>query len=71
MKKLLLLFLLVPCIGFCQNQDAVFIKKMSDDILINGKAYEWLHHLTKKIGNRLTASSAFYKAIDWVKLPCK
>jgi len=67
MKKLLLLFLLVPCIGFCQNQDAVFIKKMSDDILINGKAYEWLHHLTKKIGNRLTASSPFYKAIDWGK----
>jgi hypothetical protein len=40
---------------------------MSDDILLNGKAYEWLHHLTKKIGNRLTASSAFYKAIDWGK----
>ncbi len=67
MKKILLLILLIPCIGFCQNQDSVFIKKMSDDILTNGKAYDWLHHLTKKIGNRLTASSAFYKAINWGK----
>lgn len=67
MKKILLLILLIPSIGFCQNQDSVFIKKMSDDILVNGKAYELLHHLTKKIGNRLTASSAFYKAIDWGK----
>lgn len=65
MKKLLLLILLTPSIGFCQNQDSLFIKKMSDDILLNGKAYEWLHYLTKKIGNRISGSLAFAKAMDW------
>ncbi len=34
----------------------------------NGKAYEWLHHLTKKIGNRLTGSDAYNKAVEWGKL---
>ena len=67
MKKILVLFLAIPFISKAQHQDSIFIKQMSDDILLNGKAYDWLHHLTKNIGNRLTGSLAFYKAIDWGK----
>lgn len=67
MKKIILSLLCLPVIGFCQNKDSVFIRQISDDIMLNGKAYEWLHYLTKSIGNRLTASASFYKAIDWGK----
>lgn len=38
---------------------------MADEILLNGKAYDNLHDLTKNIGARLTASAGFYKAIQW------
>ena len=65
MKKILLLTALLPVFLYSQNDDSIFIKKMSDDILLNGKAYNWLHHLTKKIGNRISGSDAFAKAMDW------
>lgn len=48
-----------------QNEDSVFIKKISDEILVNGKAYENLRHLCKQIGGRLTASPQMYKAEEW------
>jgi len=67
MKKIFVLLLFLPILAFSQNEDSLFIKQMSDDIMLNGKAYEWLYHLTKKIGNRLTASTNFYKAIEWGK----
>lgn len=66
MKKLVILFLL-PFFSRAQNADSLFIKKMSDEILTNGKAYDWLHHLTKKIGHRLSGSTAFNKASKWGK----
>lgn len=50
-----------------QPEDSLFIKKISDEIFLHGEAYNWLQQLTKKIGNRLTASPAFYKASDWAK----
>ena len=40
---------------------------MSDDILQNGKAYEWLRQLTKNVGGRLAGSPQFAKAIKWGK----
>ena len=66
MKKYIV-FLLLPCLSIAQNEDSLFIKKMSDDILSNGKAYDWLHHLTKKIGHRLSGSAAYSKASEWGK----
>ena len=41
------------------------IRRIADEILLNGKAYDNLHDLTKNIGARLTASPGFYKAIQW------
>jgi len=47
------LFLLVFCLPFMAqaqiNQDSVTIKKMADEVLTNGKAYDLLRELTKKI----------------------
>ena len=41
------------------------IKKISDEILTNGKAYENLRHLTKQIGARLSGSPQMVKAEKW------
>lgn len=65
MKKLLLGLVLVPFIGKAQLSDSLFIKKMADDILGNGKAYENLRYLTKQIGGRLAGSPQMTKAENW------
>jgi hypothetical protein len=67
MKKILIIaisFLLVTN-GFSQNEDSIMIKKISDEILTNGKAYDNLHYLTKKIGGRLSGSPQMVKAEKW------
>ena len=51
--------------GFSQAEDSGMIKKISDEILINGKAYENLRHLTKKIGGRLAGSPQMTMAEQW------
>lgn len=48
-----------------QNADSVFIKKLADEILTNGKAYDNLRHLTKQIGPRLAGSTGMVKAEQW------
>jgi len=70
MKKIIYLLLLVPFFGLSQatepsNADAAYIKKLSDEILTNGKAYDLLYELTKKVGGRIAGSPAMYKAETW------
>lgn len=48
-----------------QNADEVFIKKIADEILVNGRAYDHLRVLTKTIGGRLAGSPQMYKAEEW------
>jgi hypothetical protein len=67
MKKFLLSIIALPILATAQKEDSIFIKKMSDDILTNGKAYELLFQLTKNIGGRLAGSPQFAKAIEWGK----
>jgi len=67
MKKILFIaisFLLVSN-GFSQSEDSMMIKKISDEILTNGKAYYNLHYLTKQIGGRLSGSAQMVKAEKW------
>jgi hypothetical protein len=67
MKKLLtgvICFFLFASLK-AQKEDSVFIKKISDEILINGRAYDNLRDLTKKIGGRLSGSPAMVKAEQW------
>ena len=66
MKKIILLLLAVPFFATAQStDDSIFIKKISDEILSNGKAYDLLHQLTKQIGGRLAGSPQFAKAVQW------
>ncbi|MBL0144989.1 MAG: M20/M25/M40 family metallo-hydrolase [Chitinophagaceae bacterium] len=47
------------------NEDSLFIKKISDEILQHGEAYSNLRNLCKSIGQRLSGSAGMYKAEDW------
>ena len=68
MKLRLLPLLLLPLFSNAQsNVDSLFIKKMSDEIMTNGKAYDLLYELTKKIGGRLAGSPQQQNAVIWGK----
>lgn len=58
-------FLLVSVIAFSQTDDSVMIKKISDEILLNGKAYANLRILCKTVGQRLSGSPGMYKGEEW------
>lgn len=65
MVKFLCAIILVPFIAPAQYDDSVFIKKIADEILTNGKAYDNLHYLSKQIGGRLAGSPQMPKAETW------
>lgn len=48
-----------------QSEDSIFIRRIADEILLNGKAYDDLHYLTKQIGGRLSGSPQMVKAEQW------
>ncbi len=62
---LILLFSIVGTAAFGQREDSIQIKKISDEILMNGKAYDNLRHLTKQIGGRLAGSPGMVKSELW------
>jgi carboxypeptidase Q len=47
------------------QSDTAFIRRLSDEILTNGKAYDNLRYLTKQIGGRLAGSPQMVKAENW------
>ena len=68
MRPLLVLVLCLPFLAQAQvNQDSIMIKKMSDEIMTHGKAYDLLRELTKKIGGRLAGSPQQQNAAIWGK----
>ncbi|MGQ0740107.1 MAG: M20/M25/M40 family metallo-hydrolase [Bacteroidota bacterium] len=67
MRKLWLI-LLLSVLGTTvsgQNEDSTLIKRISDEILTNSKAYENLRYLTKQIGARLAGSPGMVKSEQW------
>jgi len=58
-------FLCIVSAVFSQQTDSIFIKRIADEMLEHGKAYENLHQLTKQIGGRLAGSPAMVKAENW------
>jgi carboxypeptidase Q len=66
-KKSILIFALMGAAGFvfAQNNDSLMIKRISDEILVNGKAYGNLRTLCKSVGARLSGSAGMYKAEAW------
>ena len=73
MKKLLyILPLFLGGFLFAQTQqDSLQFKNISDEVLVNGTAYENLWDLTQNIGQRLSGSAAYEKATDWAVLKLK
>ncbi|MEI9945536.1 MAG: M20/M25/M40 family metallo-hydrolase [Chitinophagaceae bacterium] len=67
MRKILLVVFVfyVPSALVAQNADSVFIKRISDEVLTNSKAYENLRTLTKQVGARLAGSPGMVKAEKW------
>jgi hypothetical protein len=74
----LLFILLVTIKGFGQTAgltnmpsddgpvlDSIFIRRLADTILTDGKAWVNLRTLTKKVGARLSGSPGYYKAEKW------
>lgn len=46
------------------NEDSLMIKKISDDIFMNGKAYSNLRYLCKQVGPRLSGSAGAALAVE-------
>jgi len=57
------LFLTVS-IGHAQNEDSLMVRKIADEVLMRGKAYDNLHYLCKNIGARLSGSANAQKAVE-------
>ena len=66
MKRFLLIVILF-CFSFqFQSQtDSIFIRKIYDEALLRGKAYEDLRQLCKDVGPRLSGSSEAQMAVEW------
>src|SRR5690606_38123590 len=64
---LLLAFLWVATPIFSQSADQKQIKAIYDRALIDGKAYDWLNHLSNQIGARLSGSVQAEQAVDYTK----
>jgi carboxypeptidase Q len=65
-KILAILFFVFMCFsGLAQTEDSLMIKKISDEILLNGKAPQNLFSLCKSVGTRLSGSAGMYKAEAW------
>ena len=47
-----------------QNTDSITIKKIADEIMTNGKAFDNLRYLCKQIGPRLSGSANAQKAVE-------
>ncbi len=65
-KLLKILPLFLGGFFFCQSpQDSLQFKKIFNEMISNGEAYENLRDLTQNIGHRLSGSEAYEKATDW------
>ena len=49
--------------SMAQKEDSIAIRKIANDVLINGQAYENLKYLCKKVGPRLSGSAGAQKAV--------
>ncbi len=65
MKKILFLLSIIPASVFAQSTDETTIKSIFDNALRDGKSYEMLHHLSTKVGPRLSGSPGAAAAVEW------
>lgn len=67
MKSVFLFFLAAGFAinSFSQNEDSVAFRKIFDEIMLHGEAYDWLHDLCKDVGHRLSGSPQADMAVRW------
>src|SRR5258705_6461855 len=68
-KKTILFFVLsIFCLNStAQQDDSLMLRKIYDEVLVNGKAYDWLYELTKTVGARLSGSAQAEQAVKLVE----
>jgi carboxypeptidase Q len=49
------------------EEDALFIRQIYDKALTEGETYQWLHHLTKDVGARLSGSPQAAAAVEYTR----
>ena len=49
------------------NNYSIFINKIYDEALSNGKSYERLDYLSNQIGGRLSGSVNYERSVKWGK----
>src|SRR3954469_14304901 len=65
MKRIIVAVMLLPFFAKAEYEDSIFIRRIANEILVNGKAFENLRYLAKKIGGRLAGSPQMVKAEVW------
>jgi len=67
MKNIALTFSMVVGVSllFAQESDSTQIRRIFDEALTRGQAYENLRELCKNVGNRLSGSEGAEKAVEW------
>jgi hypothetical protein len=65
MKRLLPLLCTIVFLHTSAQTDSTWIRRVANEILTNGQAYNNLRVLTKTIGGRLAGSPQMYQAEDW------
>lgn len=63
--SLLLFFFLAPFYAHSQTSDSLFLRKIFDEALTNGRCYEDLRSLCKDVGARLAGSAQAEMAVYW------
>lgn len=57
--------LFIAAVAYSQSDDSAMIKRISDEILLRGKAHDNLKILCKSVGQRLSGSPGMYKGEEW------
>jgi hypothetical protein len=66
-NKFLMSLLFLSTLSFAQKEDAIMVKNIYDNSLLNGESYNWLNHLSNQIGGRLSGSYNAEKAVKYTK----
>ena len=61
---LTVLSIFLSCFAIAQTDDSLTIRKISNEVLANGTAYENLRYLCKKVGARLSGSPQAQLAVE-------
>ena len=66
-KYIVGMLILLPVLGWSQDEDVKMIRNIYDEALKNGKAYGWLDHLCKHYPSRIGGSDIYVRAANHMK----